>query len=82
MNPAPSGGLDPFQREHEMCDALLRLLISHSRYGADSDGERLPLIQHIVVLLAYEVAERVERMRGKDAAKAFRKALARKGLPQ
>jgi hypothetical protein len=69
-------------REHEMADSVLTLLIAHSRYGANSDADRLPLIQHIVVLLAHEVAERVERIRGKDAAKAFRKALSRKGLPQ
>jgi hypothetical protein len=74
--------LDPFQREHEMADGILRLLIAHSRYGASSDADRLPLIQHVVVLLAHEVGERVHNMRGKDAAKAFRKALARKEPPQ
>jgi hypothetical protein len=73
------GGPDSFQREHEMCDALLTLLIAHSRYGASTDADRLPLIQHIVTLLAHEVGERVERIRGKDAARAFRKALSRKG---
>ena len=77
-----SAGPDPFQREQEMCDALLRTLIAHSRYGASTDADRLPLIEHIVVLLAHEVAERVHNINGKDAAKAFRKALSRKGLPQ
>jgi hypothetical protein len=65
-----------------MSDALVTLLIALSRYGARSDDQRLPLIQHITVLLAHEVGERVERIRGKDAAKAFRRALARKGPPQ
>ena len=65
-----------------MCDALLRLLIAHSRYGANNDADRLPLIQHIVVLLAHEVVQRVHNISGKDAAKAFRRALSRKGLPQ
>jgi hypothetical protein len=69
-------------REHEMADSVLTLLIAHSRYGANSDADRLPLIQHVVVLLAHEVGERVHNMRGKDAAKAFRKALARKEPPQ
>ena len=64
-----------------MCDALLRLLISHSRYGANTDADRLPLIQHIVVLLAHEVGERVHNIIGNEAGRAFRKALARKGLP-
>jgi hypothetical protein len=65
-----------------MCDALVTLLIAHSRYGADTDAGRLPLIQHIVVLLAHEIGERVERILGRDAAKAFRKALARKEPPR
>jgi hypothetical protein len=77
-----TAGLDPFQREHEIADALLTLLIAHSRYGVSRDADRLPLIEHIVVLLAHEVGERVERMRGKDAARAFRKVLARRGSPK
>jgi hypothetical protein len=82
-NPPPmiSAGLDPWQREHEMADALLRLLIAHSRYGVERDADRLGLMQHIVVLLAQEVAERVERLLGKDAARAFRRCLARKEPP-
>ena len=74
-----SAGLDPFQRVHEMCGALLTLLVAHSRYATNADADRLGLIQHIVVLLAHEVGERVHHINGKDAAKAFRKALARKG---
>jgi hypothetical protein len=65
-------------REHEMCDALLRMLIAHSRYGANTDADRLGLIEHVVVLLAHEVGERVERIRGNDAARAFRRALVRR----
>ena len=73
-----SAGPDAFMREHEMADSILRLLIAHSRYGANTDADRLPLIQHVTVLLAHEVAERVERIRGNDAARAFRRALARR----
>jgi hypothetical protein len=65
-----------------MADSNLRLLIAHSRYGADSDCERLPLIAHIVVLLAHEVGVRVHNISGKEAGRAFRKALSRRGLPQ
>ena len=74
-----SAGPDPFQREHEIANALLTLLIAHRRFGVARDADPLPLIQHIVALLTHEISERVERMRGKDAARAFRKALARKG---
>jgi len=74
-----SAGPDPFQREHEIADALVTLLIAHSRYGVANDADRLGLIQHITIIVAHEVGERVERMHGKDAAKAFRKALGRKG---
>ena len=77
-----SDGPDEFQREHEMCDALLRLLIAHSRYATNSDAERLPLVAHIVVLLAHEIAERVHNINGKEAGRAFRKALARNEPPQ
>jgi hypothetical protein len=72
MNP------DPFQREHEIADALTRLLIAHSRYGADSDPERLPLIERITILLAQAIGERVESIRGKQAGREFREMLARK----
>jgi hypothetical protein len=83
INPAKraapvSAGPDAFMREHEMCDALLRMLIAHSRYGANTDADRLGLIEHVVVLLAREVGERVERIRGKDDARAYRRALARR----
>src|SRR5262249_42895707 len=78
-NPRQVGtGPDPFQREHEFADALLRLLIAHSRYGASNDADRLPLVEYITILLAHEIAERVEQLRGKDAARAFRKTLARR----
>jgi hypothetical protein len=77
-----TAGLDPFQREHEIADALLTLLIAHSRYGVSRDADRLGLIAHITILLAHEVGERVHNINGKDAARAFRKALARKGPPQ
>jgi hypothetical protein len=69
---------DPFQREHEIADALLTLLIAHSRYDVSNDAGRLGLIQHIALLLVHEIAERVELLRGKDAAKAFRRALGRR----
>ena len=73
-----SAGPDPFQREHEIADALVTLLIAHSRYGAGSDADRLGLIMHITIIIAHEIGERVARLRGNDAARAFRRALARK----
>jgi hypothetical protein len=76
---ALSAGPEPFQREHEYADALLRLLIAHSRYGASNDANRLGLVQHVAILLVRAITERVERVRGKQAAKEFRKALARRG---
>lgn len=77
-----SAGPDPFMREHEMCDALLRTLIAHSRYATNADADRLGLVAHITLLLAHEVGERLHNMRGKDAGRAFRRALSRKGPPQ
>jgi hypothetical protein len=65
-----------------MADGILRLLTAHSRYATNADADRLPLIQQFVVLLAREVAERVHNINGKEAGRAFRKALARKGLPR
>jgi hypothetical protein len=86
LNPAPRAhartGRDPWQREHEMCEGLLRLLIAHSRFAVRPNADRLGLIAHITILLAHEVAERVHNINGKDAAKSFRRALARKGPPQ
>jgi hypothetical protein len=69
---------DPFQREHEMCDALLRTLIAHSRYAVRRNADRLGLVAHITILLAHAVAQRVHNINGKDAANAFRRALARR----
>src|SRR5262245_4193640 len=69
---------EPFQREHELAGALLTLAIATTRYGSRNDNQRLALLQHVIVLLAHEVGERVEHLHGKDAAKALRKSLARR----
>ena len=47
-NSAPPASADPnaFRREHEMCDAVLTLLVAHSRYATNADADRLGLIQH------------------------------------
>jgi hypothetical protein len=80
---AVSAGLDPFQREHELADAIVTLMIAASRYG-DSDeqardtAERFATLQHVTVLVARDVAERVHALGGKDAAAAFRKTLGRR----
>jgi hypothetical protein len=82
--PLISAGPDPWQREHELSEAILTLLIACSRYG-DGDAsirsteDRLALIQHVTLLLADQVAVRVRCLRGKGAASAFRKALGRRG---
>jgi hypothetical protein len=73
-----SAGRDPFQRESELADAVLRLLVAHSRYGVSTDAGRIALVAHITVLLAHKIAKRVEQLRGQDAARAFRRALARR----
>jgi hypothetical protein len=76
-------GLDPFQREYELADAIVTLFIACSRYGnsnkqARDTAERFVTLQHVTVLVAHEVAERVYAVRGKDAAAAFRKVLGRR----
>ena len=80
--PRADANTDPGQREHELSDALTTLLIAVSRYGGRSDADRLELIQHLTVLLAHGIADRVRLMCGTEAASAFRKALAGKGPPQ
>jgi hypothetical protein len=80
---AASGGLDPFQREHELADAILTLMIACSRYGAGDDkpretGDRLATLEHITGLVTDEVAERVCHLRGKQAATRFRAQLRRR----
>jgi hypothetical protein len=74
---AVSGGLDPFQREHELADAIVTLLIACSRYGSKDDDGRLDLLAHVTLLVAHAVAERVRDLRGIKAGAAFRKALGR-----
>jgi hypothetical protein len=83
---ARSAGLDPFQCEHELADAIVTLLIACSRYGnsdeqARDTAERFATLQHVTVLVAHEVAGRVRDLRGEDAAAAFRRALGRRRLP-
>jgi hypothetical protein len=58
---------------------MTTLLIALSRYAGVSDADRLGQIQHLTVLLAHGIADRVRLMRGTEAARAFRKALARRG---
>jgi hypothetical protein len=78
--------LDPGQREHELSEALVTLLIAASRFGDDNDAvrptaDRLDLVAHVTLLVAHEVAERVRALRGKEAAAAFRKALGQRSSP-
>jgi hypothetical protein len=53
------------------------LLVALSRYAGVSDADRLGLIQHLTILLAHGIADRVRLMRGVEAARAFRKCLSR-----
>ena len=80
---AVSAGLYPWQREHELAEAILGLMIAISRYGANDDkardtAERLASLEHITLLVASGVAERVRKLHGKQAETALRKALGRK----
>jgi hypothetical protein len=77
---AVSAGLDPFQREHELADAIVTLMIGASRYGSKDDDGRLDLLAHVTLLVAHTVAERVRDLRGIKAGAAFRKALGRRAV--
>jgi hypothetical protein len=73
--------LDPNQREHELADALLTLIIALSRYG-DNDQQaqlraRLAVIAAIAVQIADEVAARIGKLEGEAAAQQFRGRLGR-----
>jgi hypothetical protein len=78
--------LDPRQREHELSEALTSFLIAVSRYGGNNTrprltAKRLDSLQHITVLVAHAIAERVHNISGKKAAAGFRKALGRRRKP-
>jgi hypothetical protein len=79
--PRADANVEPWQREFELADAVLTLLIAASRCGGRSDADRDAILQHVTVLVAARVAERVHRLRGKEAAAALRKALGRRGRP-
>ena len=73
--------LDPGQREPELSDALLTLLIAMSRYAggnkrARPTAARLATMAEVAVRIANGVAERIGKLNGKDAAKEFRRRLA------
>ena len=69
-----SANLDPFQREHELADAIVTLMIASSRYAADGDR---PTCSRITLLVAHAVAERVRDLRGSGGSR-IRKALGRR----
>ena len=66
------------QREHELADAVLTLLIAVSRLGSKDDADRLAVLEQVAQHLADGVAERVCALRGVEAGQQFRKALARR----
>jgi hypothetical protein len=81
-----SAGLDPWQREYELSAAILTLMVACSRYGTSDvkpreTEDRLATLQHVTLLVANEVTERVRNIHGKPAAAAFRKALGRRRQP-
>jgi hypothetical protein len=62
---------------------VLTLVVAASRYGggdtrARPTAKRLATLQHVTLLVAHEVAERVRALRGNEAAAAFRRALGRR----
>jgi hypothetical protein len=78
--------LDPGQREHELVDALVTLLIAVSRYGNDDANvrpiaERLATIAYITALIADDVARRIGNINGKEAERAFRRRFSRPAFP-
>ena len=80
---SPRSRLDPWQREHELSEAVLTLMVAASRYGGGDKrprptAKRLATLQHITLLVAHGVAERVHNVLGARAAAAFRKALGRR----
>jgi hypothetical protein len=84
--PVSGGTLDPGQREYELADALMTLVIAVSRYNnsaavdrATPTAERLVFLRRLTTLLAQGVAERVEKLEGKPAAAEFRKGLGKRG---
>ena len=78
---------DPGQREHELADALVTLIIAVSRYGGSArkprdTKARLATLQHVTILVADGVAERVGAIGGRRAAAAFRARLSNNGEPK
>jgi hypothetical protein len=73
---------DPGQREHELSEALVTLIIAVSRYGQDDvtprpTADRLASLERIAILVAEGVEERIANISGAAAARAFRKELGR-----
>jgi hypothetical protein len=71
---------DPAQREHEVAEALLTLLIAVSRYGTRKPRKtkaRTASLERIVALVVAGVEERVRNIRGNKTATDFRTRLGR-----
>jgi hypothetical protein len=69
----PRSRLDPEQREHELADAMLTLLIAVSRYGSGDKrprptAKRLATLEQVTALVAAGVGERIRAVRGKKTA--------------
>jgi hypothetical protein len=69
--------LDPHQAEHELAEAIITLLIAVSRYGTNDrrarpTAKRLATIEHIAMLVVGEIAEHIDNINGKTAARRFK----------
>jgi hypothetical protein len=69
--------LDPNQRDHELGEALLTLLIAISRYGnnekvARPTPARLATMEELAVLIVNGVAARLRKIAGEQAEARFR----------
>jgi hypothetical protein len=72
--------LDPGQREHDLSEALITLIIAASRYGRDDNAprstvDRIASLEQIVALVADGIEERIRNIRGDKAAARIRRKL-------
>jgi hypothetical protein len=72
--------LDPGQREYELAEAIMTLIVAASRYAGGNKrprptSARLYTMAEITALLADGTAERIGKIKGKAAAKKFRKRI-------
>jgi hypothetical protein len=62
--------VDQGQREYELADAVLTLLIAASRYSGASDADRIIVLKRVTKLVARSVAERARNIATKHRTAA------------